>query len=126
MAKEIRGRASVLRGAAVAWPTVLVVDADPALADVVAALLRAWGCTVAVAGTGAAAQTALDALWPSLVLVDLAVDGDGEAVVAALRERHRAARYVVVGPERALGEGGAAVIARDGLLAQQLAALVGR
>jgi DNA-binding response OmpR family regulator len=95
MAKEIRGRATVIKGAQLATPSVVVVDADPATGHVVAALLRAWGCAAVVTSSDDDAREVVVATRPSLVLVDGAFAGDGTGAAGRLRDVHPAARYVV-------------------------------
>jgi hypothetical protein len=128
MAKEIRGRATVIKGAALAVPTVLVVDGDPAMGHVVAALLRAWGCAAVVAPADDRAHDALVAVRPSLVLVAGAVGADGAGTAARLRDAHPTARYVVAAPagHPAVPTPGVEVVVRDERFADWLATSVGR
>jgi CheY-like chemotaxis protein len=73
---------------------VLVVDADPAVRDLLADVARSLDCQVVAAATAADARRAIAKVSPVHVLVtDVALpDGDGLDLLAALRKRNPAAR----------------------------------
>ena len=52
-------------------PTILVVDDDAAIRDIVATVLEEEGYTVVTAATGAEALAVLDGCRPALVLLDM-------------------------------------------------------
>ncbi len=67
-------------------PRVLVVDDDPALAEMLTIVLRGEGFETAVVGDGAKAMPALRELKPDLVLLDLMLPGiNGIDVCKAMR-----------------------------------------
>jgi CheY-like chemotaxis protein len=68
-------------------PLVLVVEDDPATADVVGSILARSGCDVLVRATGASALDAARELPPpDLILLDLCLpDVDGRALLEELR-----------------------------------------
>ncbi len=67
-------------------PRVLVVDDDPALAEMLTIVLRGEGFETAVVGDGAKALPALRELKPDLVLLDLMLPGiNGIDVCKAIR-----------------------------------------
>jgi two-component system OmpR family response regulator len=72
-------------------PTVLVVDDQPNIVDMVATVLRFHGFTVSTAGTAAEALRRAERDRPGLVVLDVLLpDGDGFEVCRALRaDGHR-------------------------------------
>ncbi|MDB5296821.1 MAG: atoC [Phycisphaerales bacterium] len=84
--------------AAAARPRVLVVDDEPALAELLADVARSLDCTVTVVGTVADARLALSAGPPvHLLVTDVHLpDGDGTALLDLLKDRHPTARAIVV------------------------------
>jgi DNA-binding response OmpR family regulator len=68
--------------------TVLVVDDEPTIRDVVVQYLRRAGYATLEAGDGEAARTLLEREWPSLVVLDLMLPGtDGLALCRWIRDR---------------------------------------
>src|SRR5436190_2834569 len=68
--------------------TVLVVDDEPTIRDVVVQYLRRDGYATLEAGDGNAAREILERQWPSLVVLDLMLPGtDGLALCRWIRER---------------------------------------
>src|SRR5262245_9072341 len=68
--------------------TVLVVDDEPTIRDVVVKYLRREGFATLEAGDGDAARELLEREWPSLVVLDLMLPGtDGLALCRWIRER---------------------------------------
>jgi len=77
--------------------TVLVVDDEPALVDVVAYNLRQAGFEVATAADGREALEAAEAVRPDLVVLDLMLPGlDGFTVCRVLRERSPALPIIML------------------------------
>ncbi len=69
--------------------TILVVDDDPTLLDVLGRVLKRDGHTVVQGNSVAEALQLADRYTPDLMLVDLSLpDGDGVALADHLRERH--------------------------------------
>lgn len=67
---------------------VLVVEDDPAVADLVTLYLRNAGYAVTHAGTAAAARSLLAEVRPALVVLDLGLpDTDGRTLFAEIRKR---------------------------------------
>lgn len=67
---------------------VLVVEDDPAVAELVALYLRNAGYSVTHAGTAAQARSLLAEVRPALVVLDLGLpDADGRALFAEIRKR---------------------------------------
>jgi two-component system, OmpR family, response regulator ResD len=70
--------------------TILVVDDEPMIRDVVVQYLRREGYATLEAGDGAAARELLEHEWPSLVVLDLMLSGmDGLALCRWIRDRSR-------------------------------------
>src|SRR6266704_1864712 len=68
--------------------TVLVVDDEPTIRDVVVQYLRREGYATLEAGDGDAARELLEREWPNLVVLDLMLPGtDGLALCRWIRER---------------------------------------
>jgi two-component system, OmpR family, response regulator ResD len=68
--------------------TVLVVDDEPTIRDVVVQYLRREGYATLEAGDGNSARDLLEREWPSLVVLDLMLPGtDGLALCRWIRER---------------------------------------
>jgi DNA-binding response OmpR family regulator len=68
--------------------TVLVVDDEPTIRDVVVQYLRREGYATLEAGDGNTARDLLERQWPSLVVLDLMLPGsDGLALCRWIRER---------------------------------------
>src|SRR2546426_5962097 len=68
--------------------TVLVVDDEPTIRDVVVQYLRREGFATLEAGDGDAARELLEREWPSLVVLDLMLPGtDGLALCRWIRGR---------------------------------------
>ena len=78
--------------------TILVVDDDPDLREVLAEFLADEGFGVRTAGSGAEALASVAATGaPTLVLIDMMMpDMDGEEVVRALAARAPSTRVVVM------------------------------
>ena len=70
-------------------PSILVVDDDAAVRDLVVRILRSWGyAVVGQAGSVAEALVSADDLRPDVVLVDIGLpDGDGFSLTRQLRAR---------------------------------------
>jgi CheY-like chemotaxis protein len=78
-------------------PTILVVEDDPAVREVVADLLAAAGYAVRTAADGRAALAAVEAERPALVLADVAMPGlDGWSLAARLRQLARPVPIVLL------------------------------
>lgn len=72
-----------------AVPSVLVVEDDELIASSLQRALTATGYEASVAGSVAAAEVALEAAPPDLVVCDLGLpDGDGLDLIARLRRSH--------------------------------------
>lgn len=85
-------------------PTVLVVDDDADIRDVLCDLLRRAGYTVHAAADGVEALALLDAATPpfELMVLDLRMPRmDGHELLAVLSERSSRPRIVVLSAERA-------------------------
>jgi DNA-binding response OmpR family regulator len=68
--------------------TVLVVDDEPTIRDVVVQYLRREGYATLEAGDGNAARELLEREWPNLVVLDLMLPGtDGLALCRWIRDR---------------------------------------
>jgi len=68
--------------------TILVVDDEPTIRDVVTQYLRREGFATLEAGDGNAARKLLEREWPSLVVLDLMLPGtDGLALCRWIRDR---------------------------------------
>jgi DNA-binding response OmpR family regulator len=68
--------------------TVLVVDDEPTIRDVVVQYLRREGYTTLEAGDGDTARELLEQQWPNLVVLDLMLPGtDGLALCRWIRDR---------------------------------------
>jgi two-component system, OmpR family, response regulator ResD len=68
--------------------TVLVVDDEPTIRDVVVQYLRREGYATLEAGDGDTARSLLEREWPSLVVLDLMLPGtDGLALCRWIRDR---------------------------------------
>src|SRR5437588_1039786 len=68
--------------------TVLVVDDEPTIRDVVVRYLEREGFATLEAGDGDAARELLEREWPSLVVLDLMLPGtDGLALCRWIRDR---------------------------------------
>src|SRR6266566_9476822 len=68
--------------------TVLVVDDEPTIRDVVVQYLRREGYATLEAGDGDAARELLEREWPNLVVLDLMLPGtDGLALCRWIRDR---------------------------------------
>ncbi len=86
--------------------TVLVVDDEPTIRDVVVQYLRREGFATLEAGDGDAARELLEREWPSLVVLDLMLPGtDGLALCRWIRDRSQLP---------AVGRGGVLDLAWDG------------
>jgi DNA-binding response OmpR family regulator len=82
--------------------SVLVVDDDPTVSDVVRRYLEQAGCRVRLAGDGGAGLAAIDAERPDLVVLDLMMPGiDGLEVCRRLRATHPGLPVIML---TALGE----------------------
>lgn len=69
--------------------SILVVDDEPVLAEMISMALRYEGWNIRTAGDGASALTAARAARPDAVVLDVMLpDMDGLAVLGALREQH--------------------------------------
>jgi DNA-binding response OmpR family regulator len=82
--------------------SVLVVDDDPTVSDVVRRYLEQAGCRVRLAGDGSSGLAAIDAERPDLVVLDIMMPGiDGLAVCRRLRGTHPGLPVIML---TALGE----------------------
>jgi DNA-binding response OmpR family regulator len=82
--------------------SVLVVDDDPTVSDVVRRYLEQAGCRVRLAGDGGAGLAAVDAERPDLVVLDIMMPGiDGLEVCRRLRGTHPGLPVIML---TALGE----------------------
>ncbi len=78
-------------------PTILVVDDDPAILDVLATLLSAEGYPVATADGGREALAIAGELHPSIVLLDMRMPGlDGWGVARELAARNPRPKIVLM------------------------------
>ena len=76
---------------------VLVVDDDPALAEMLTIVLRGEGFDTAVVGDGTRALPAVRELRPDVVLLDLKMPGaDGVAALRGLRGSGNPAKVLVI------------------------------
>src|SRR5437867_2406821 len=90
--------------------SVLVVDDDRDIRELVADVLRHAGYAVTTAGDGPAALLAMDKCAPDVILLDLVMpNGGGEEFLRAYRAGERAPAGVLVAP--ASGTAGQAVSA---------------
>ncbi|MHB8572935.1 MAG: response regulator [Candidatus Dormibacteria bacterium] len=79
-----------------ATASVLCVDDEPTLRDLVARMLAGTGCEVATAGSAEQALAAVEARVPDLMIIDLMMPGmSGFELIARLRAR-AATRYVPI------------------------------
>ena len=86
---------------AVAAHSILVVDDDPAMLDIMSDLLRQAGHDVRSAGSAGEARALVRQRWPDLIVLDLILpDADGLVLCQALRERTDAPIVVVSGTQR--------------------------
>lgn len=86
--------------------TVLVVDDEPAIRDVVADILRDYGFDVVLAWSGRRMLELLEAIRPSLVILDVMMpDVDGLGALRAMRERPGLQDIPVIMMSAALGAG---------------------
>lgn len=68
---------------------ILLIDDEVALTSVLQPALGAAGHEVAIAGTGRDGLSAVDAIVPDVVLLDLGLpDQDGKSVIEAIRTKH--------------------------------------
>jgi CheY-like chemotaxis protein len=75
---------------------VVILDDDPAVADVIARALRSFGCMAVKTSDPEAFHAAIDRVAPSHLIVDLSMPGtDGLAVMRALADRQTRARVIV-------------------------------
>jgi DNA-binding response OmpR family regulator len=82
--------------------SVLVVDDDPTVSDVVRRYLEQAGCRVRLAGDGGSGLAAIDAERPDLVVLDIMMPGiDGLEVCRRLRGTHPGLPVIML---TALGE----------------------
>ncbi len=94
-------------------PTILLIEDDPAVADLLVDLLRSSGHAVWHAPTGAAGEQLFDQAAPDLVILDLMLpDTDGLVLCAKLQERSRVPIIILSGTRRQ----------RDAILALRLGA----
>ncbi len=101
-----------LRGAETG-PSILLIEDDQAVADVLVELLKAAGNSVWHAATGAAGEALFDQLVPDLVILDLMLpDTDGLVLCAKLQERNKVPIIILSGTRRH----------RDAILALRLGA----
>ncbi len=71
--------------------TILVVEDEPSVAEVVALYLRRAGYAVKVVNTGPAALQAIEQSLPALIILDLMLPGtDGWSITRQVRERNDA------------------------------------
>jgi DNA-binding response OmpR family regulator len=83
--------------AAVAEPTVLVVDDDEAVRDLIAVKLEAAGYRAVLAGDGSAALDLVQDLQPDVIILDVAMPGlDGLSVCYQLHSSPWTARIPVL------------------------------
>jgi CheY-like chemotaxis protein len=123
--------ADVAGGAAQAPATILLVDDDPDVRNVLADVLRSAGHTVVEASGGSLALAALEAARPDLLLVDFAMpDMNGAELAREVRERRPRLPIVFASGfadteaiERAMGPG--ATVLRKPFRAEQLFAAIG-
>ncbi len=91
------GRSSAMRGATSRGGTLLVVEDDPALREMVADNFRMAGYGVREAGDVAEARALVDEQLPSLVLLDwMLPDGSGFELLRSLRRDDRTAELPVI------------------------------
>jgi CheY-like chemotaxis protein len=78
-------------------PTILVVDDEPAVRELVVEVLRLEGYAAVGAADGRAALAALERVAPALVLMDVMMPGlDGRGAYLAMRARPAGAAVPVV------------------------------
>ncbi|MDQ1597296.1 MAG: two-component system, OmpR family, response regulator [Microbacteriaceae bacterium] len=76
---------------------LVVVEDEPVLAQLIGRILGGAGYTVTVAGTVAGALTAIRAVDPELIILDLVLpDGRGEDVLASLMQSRPSSRVLVL------------------------------
>jgi DNA-binding response OmpR family regulator len=76
---------------------LVVVEDEPVLAQLLGRILGGAGYTVTVAGTVAGALTAIRAVDPELIILDLVLpDGRGEDVLASLMQSRPSSRVLVL------------------------------
>ncbi len=69
-------------------PSILVVEDEPSVAEVVSLYLRRAGYGVKVVTTGTAALQEIDQQTPALIILDVMLPGvDGWAITRRVRER---------------------------------------
>jgi DNA-binding response OmpR family regulator len=77
--------------------TILIVDDDEAMTDVLARRLRQQGFDTVTADTGAAGLAAAQRLLPALIVLDLRLpDGDGFTVCGQLVDSHLTCHIPVI------------------------------
>jgi CheY-like chemotaxis protein/anti-sigma regulatory factor (Ser/Thr protein kinase) len=87
LAAEPSGGEPILNNEPLQGLEVLAIDNEPRVLDGMRVLLQKWGCRVATADGLAGALASL-AVKPDVIIADYHLDeGDGLAVIAALRER---------------------------------------
>lgn len=87
--------------------TVLVVDDEPAIREVMAELFRDHGFGVALAWSGRRMLEILETSPPDLVILDMMMpDGDGPGTLRAMRARPHLRDIPVVMMSAALGPAG--------------------
>lgn len=111
---------------------VAIVDDDPGVCRALARVVRSLGFDVETYSSGESLLADVGARAPDRVLLDLHLPGlCGPALLAALRDRHGAARIVVMtgldrpGSREACLDAGAAAYVTKPLLREDLAGLLG-
>jgi DNA-binding response OmpR family regulator len=91
----------VVSGSEHPGPTILLVEDDQALAEMLRDGLSADGYVVSVAPTGAAAEALVDSVKPDIILIDLMLpDEHGLLLCANLKQRVSAPMIVYSGTRR--------------------------
>jgi DNA-binding response OmpR family regulator len=85
---------------------VLLIEDDRDLVSTLKTVLEEEGCVVVTARSGEEAMAAADALAPSLIFMDLHIEGAlrGPELLGALRSRLPAARILLISGERDLAD----------------------
>ncbi|MEY4258573.1 MAG: phosphate regulon transcriptional regulatory protein PhoB, partial [Pseudomonadota bacterium] len=77
-------------------PRVLVVEDEPAIAELIAVNLRHNGFAPIVANDGVVAQRELDDVLPDVILLDWMLPGDSGAVLARRWRQHERTKGVPI------------------------------
>ncbi|MBI5419474.1 MAG: response regulator [Deltaproteobacteria bacterium] len=88
---------SPFRGKAAPPSSILIVDDDEVICEVLSAYLRPKGYRIRVAHTGAAASEALRSAIPDVVILDLRLpDMPGQEILRRIRERQLECEVIII------------------------------